>query len=107
MYVGYVPHPLTLHWHCSAAERGESDFYSPIGILSAMVEEGIVRITLGNELDSVMLRKNVSSDLYGGFENKCIYVYFKCKRNCKIIIESMISICVPDYFMMPLNKRIG
>ena len=62
-YVGHTLHPLTLHWHCSAAERGERDIYYPMGTLSAMVQEGIVQINLGTELDLVIPQKNVSGDV--------------------------------------------
>ena len=61
-YVGHTLHPLTLHWHCSAAERGKSDIHYPIGIISAMVQEGIMQINLG-KLDTVMPQKSVSKDL--------------------------------------------
>ena len=56
-YVGHTLHPLTLHWQCSAAERGERDIYYPMGTLSAMVQEGIVQINLGTELDLVIPQK--------------------------------------------------
>ena len=62
-YVGHTLHPLTLHWHCPAAERGESDIHYPKSIISAMVQEGIVKINLGKKLDSVLPKKNVSEDL--------------------------------------------
>ena len=66
-YVGHTLHPLTLHWHCSAAERGESDPQYSIGILSAMAQEGIVHINVGKKLDSVIPRWNVSV-------HKCYYL---------------------------------
>ena len=56
VYVGHTLHPLTLHWHCSAAEMG-GDYL--IAILSAMVQEGNMQINLGKKLD-VMPQKNVS-----------------------------------------------
>ena len=45
-----------------------------MGTLSAMVQEGIVQINLGTELDLVIPQKNVSGDvtLYGGIENNGI-----------------------------------
>ena len=58
-YVGHTLHPLTLHWHCSAAVTGESKRLYKFEILNAMVQEGIVQINLGKKLD-VMPRKNVS-----------------------------------------------
>ena len=84
VYVGHTLHPLTLHWHCSAAERGESNIHYPISILSAMVQEGIVQINLGKKLD-VMPQKNVSKR-----SDKerlrtyyiCIYMYVQCKAMC-------------------------
>ena len=57
-YVGHTLHPLTLHWHCSAAATGESK-HLYLEILSAMVQEGIVQINLGKKL-GVMPQKNVS-----------------------------------------------
>ena len=59
-YVGHTLHPLTLHWHCSAAERGKSDIHYPMGIISAMVQEGILQINLGKKLDTIMPQKSVS-----------------------------------------------
>ena len=59
-YVGHTLHPLTLHWHCSAAERGECDPQYSIGILSAMAQEGIVLINVVKKLDSVIPQRNVS-----------------------------------------------
>ena len=59
VYVGHTLHPLTLHWHCSAAERGDSDPRYSIGILSAMAQEGIIQINDG-KMDSVIPRRNVS-----------------------------------------------
>ena len=61
-YVGHTLHPLTLHWHCSAAERGKSNIHYTMSIISAMVQEGIMQINLG-KLDTVMLQKSVSKDL--------------------------------------------
>ena len=58
-YVGHTLHPLTLHWHCSAAATGESKRLYELEILSAMVQEGIVQVNLGKKLD-VMPQKNVS-----------------------------------------------
>ena len=63
VYVGHTLHPLTLHWHCSAAERGDSDPQYSIGILSAMAQEGIIQINNGKLQDSVIPRRNVSVDL--------------------------------------------
>ena len=62
VYVGHTLHPLTLHWHCSAAERGDSDPRYTIGILSAMAQEGIIQINDG-KMDSVIPRRNVSVDV--------------------------------------------
>ena len=62
VYVGHTLHPLTLHWHCSAAERGDSDPQYSIGILSAMAQEGIIQINDG-KMDSVIPRRNVSVDV--------------------------------------------
>ena len=59
VYVGHTLHPLTLYWHCSAAERGESNIHYTMSILSAMVQEGIVQVNLGKKPD-VMPQKNVS-----------------------------------------------
>ena len=59
VYVGHTLHPLTLHWHCSAAVTGESKRLYKFEILNAMVQEGIVQINLGKKLD-VIPRKNVS-----------------------------------------------
>ena len=59
-YVGHTLHPLTLHWHCSAAERGESDPQYSIGILSAMAQEGILLINVGKKQDSIIPQGNVS-----------------------------------------------
>ena len=60
VYVGHTLHPLTLHWHCSAEERGEGDLRYSIGILSAMAQEGIIQINDGKQLDSVIPQRNVS-----------------------------------------------
>ena len=81
-YVGHTLHPLTLHWQCTAAERGERDINYPMGTLSAMVQEGIVQINLGTELDSVIPQKNVSADLtmYGGIENNSIILLYRCNN---------------------------
>ena len=62
VYVGHTLHPLTLHWHCSAAERGDSDPEYSVGILSAMAQEGIIQINDG-KMDSVVPRRNVSIDV--------------------------------------------
>ena len=59
VYVGHTLHPLTLHWHCSAAERGDSDPRYSIIIFSAMAQEGIIQINNG-KMDSVISRTNVS-----------------------------------------------
>ena len=59
VYVGHTLRPLTLHWHCSAAERGDSDPRYSVGILSAMAQEGIIQINDG-KMHSVIPRRNVS-----------------------------------------------
>ena len=63
VYIGHSLHPLTLHWHCTVAERGDRNIHYPMGILSAMAQEGITQINLGKKLDSVLPKKNVSKDL--------------------------------------------
>ena len=63
VYVGHTIHPLILHWHCSAAERGDSNPQYSIGILSAMAHEGIIQINDGKLLDSVIPPRNVSVDV--------------------------------------------
>ena len=57
--VGHTLHPLTQHWHYSAAERGDSNPRYSIGILSAMVHEGFIQINYG----TVIPRRNVSVDV--------------------------------------------
>ena len=81
-YVGHTLHPLSLHWHCSAAEKGESDIHYPMSILSAIVREGIVKINLGKKVD-VMPQKNVSKRSDKVFENllyTCLYKVMSCVR---------------------------
>ena len=79
VYVGHTLHPLTLHWHCSAAERGDNDPEYSIGILSAMAQEGIIQINDG-KMDSVIPRRNVSinvtlyTDLILWPFELCIYI---------------------------------
>ena len=60
-YVGHTLHQLTLHWHCSAKERGESDPRYSTGILSAMAQEGIVLINVGKKVDTAIPQRNVSA----------------------------------------------
>ena len=59
-YVGHTLNPLTLHWHCTTAERGDSDPVYSIGLLSEMAEEGIRMINVGTAQDIVIPQKNVS-----------------------------------------------
>ena len=63
VYVGHTLHPLTLHWHCSAAERGDSNPRYSIGILSAMAQEGIIQINNEKLQDSAVPQRNVSVDV--------------------------------------------
>ena len=80
VYAGHILHPLTLHWHCSAAERGDGERLYELDILSAMIQEGIVQINIGKKLD-VMPQKNVSKrsdkevfvNLYVLYKYTCIY----------------------------------
>ena len=74
VYVGHTLHPLTLHWHFSAAERGDSDPRYSIGILSAMAQEGIIKINNGKLQDSVIPRRNVSVDVALYIESFELYV---------------------------------
>ena len=87
VYVGHTLHPLTLHWHCSAAATGESKCLYELEILSAMVQEGIVQVNLGKKLD-VMPQKNVSTrsdkerlrTYFIHVYNICIYNVWPCVR---------------------------
>ena len=69
VYVGHTLNPLTLHWHCTTAERGDSDPVYSIGLLSEMAEEGIRMINVGTAQDIVIPQRNVSIHV------QCIYIY--------------------------------
>ena len=68
VYVGHTLNPLTLHWHCTATERGESDPEYTIGLLSEMVQEGIRMINVGTAQEIVIPQRNVSIHV-------CTYLY--------------------------------
>ena len=78
-YVGHTLHPLTLYWHCSAGEKGESNTYYT-SILSAMVQKGILQVNLGKKQD-VMPQKNVSK----GSDKERLRTYF---------IHILYNICI-------------
>jgi hypothetical protein len=58
VYVGHTLNPLTLHWHCTAAERGDSDPNYSIGLLSEMAQEGIGMINVGTAQEIVIPQRN-------------------------------------------------
>ena len=60
VYVGHTLSPLTLHWHCSVAQKGESNPVYSIGLLTDMAEKGIREICIGDKLESVIPQRNVS-----------------------------------------------
>ena len=60
VYLGHTLSPLTLHWHCSAAQKGECNPVYSISLLSEMVQKGIRKIHIGDELESVIPQRNVS-----------------------------------------------
>ena len=57
VYVGHTLSPLTVHWHCSAAQN--NPVYS-IGLLTEMALKGIKKIHIGDELELVLPQRNVS-----------------------------------------------
>ena len=71
VYVGHTLSPLTLHWHCSAAQTRESNPVYSIGLLTKMVQKGIRKIHL-NKLESVIPQRNVSILWTHGFH---LYTY--------------------------------
>ena len=86
VYVGHTLNPLTLHWHCTTAERGDSDPVYSIGLLSEMAEEGVRMINVGTAQDIVIPQKNVSIHVH-----TCMYklVYlFVCTVHVSISILS-------------------
>ena len=60
VYVGHTLSPLTLHWHCSAALKGESNPVYSTGLLTEMAQNGIRKIHIGDKLESVIPQGNVS-----------------------------------------------
>ena len=60
VYVGHTLSPLTLYWHCSKAQKGESNPVYSIGLLTEMAEKGIRKIHIGDRLESVIPQRNVS-----------------------------------------------
>ena len=60
VYMGHTLSPLTLHWHCSAAQKGESNPVYSTGLLTEMVQNGIRKIHIGDKLESVIPQRNVS-----------------------------------------------
>ena len=89
-YVGHTLHPLTLYWHCSAAERGESDNEYELPILNAIVQEGIVQINLGKKQD-VMPQKNVSkrSDKE---RLRTYFIHILCMATCTYVCSEVLVI---------------
>ena len=60
VYVGHTLSPLTLHWHCSTAQKGGSNPVYSTGILTEMLQKGIRKIHVDNKLESVIPQRNVS-----------------------------------------------
>ena len=60
VYVGHTLSPLTLHWHCSAAQKRESNPVYSTSLLTEMVQNGIRKIHIGDKLESVIPQRNVS-----------------------------------------------
>ena len=60
-YAGHTLNPLTVHWHCSAVE-GYPAF--SIGLFTEMAQKGIKRINVGNKLECIIPKENVSMSIY-------------------------------------------
>ena len=62
VYVGHTLSPLTLHWHCSTAQKRESNPVYSIGLLTEMAQTGIrkIHIHVGDGLEVVIPQRNVS-----------------------------------------------
>ena len=60
VYVGHTLSPLTLHWHCSAAQKEECNPVYSISLLTEMVQKGIRKIRIGDKLESEFPQRNVS-----------------------------------------------
>ena len=60
VYMGHTLSPLTLHWHCSAAQKRESNPMYSTGLLTEIAEKGIRKICIGDKLESVIPQRNVS-----------------------------------------------
>ena len=61
VYVGHTLNPLTLCWHCSAAEHNPTH---SIGLLTEMAEEGIKKINVVNKVECIIPPLNVSMCLH-------------------------------------------
>ena len=89
VYVGHTLNPLTLHWHCTTAERGDTDSdpkYS-IGLLSEMAEEGIRMINVGTAQDIVIPQRNVSILVH---VHVCTNLYFVYLSVCTVHVSISI-----------------
>ena len=62
VYAGHTLNPLTVHWHCSAAESNNP--MHSLGLLTQMAEEGIKMINVVNKVECAIPQKNVSMCLY-------------------------------------------
>ena len=60
VYLGHTLSPLTLHWHCSVAQKGESNPVYSISLLTEIVQRGIRKIRIGDKLESEFPQRNVS-----------------------------------------------
>ena len=77
VYVGHTLNPLTLHWHCTAAERGESDPKYSIGLLSEMAQEGIGMINVGTAQEIGIPQRQVSMHQYTLY-----FIWYVCMYVC-------------------------
>ena len=60
VYVGHTLSPLTLYWHCSAAQKGESNPVYSIGLLTEMAEKGSRKIHISDKFEFIIPQRNVS-----------------------------------------------